>query len=471
MYIKKNQANNIVLVLLVISTLTLLIPFSSISNIVYAVDYKNHYNYYSMSKDYDTDESHYKVYEDPDKQYYYHYQLKDKTNDPKEQLQKCEECFLSEFAKLDKKVASKIIYEIERQFGDLDKLCKLITNEKIDIEQLEQILSEVLEKLDYSDVDYNYGNYPNEEEEQYYDNYDNNNYDSNSEYIDTYSYYNSNTEYDEYGYGYDYNYKLDEYTKKQIVQNILNCLFEQIPELLVVWDDTTFGNFDIFFAKSTDGGETFSTPENVSNNPGFSRVPAIAVNGNIVYTVWQDTSFGNQDIFFAKSTDGGETFSTPENVSNNPGRSAAPAIAVNGNIVYTVWQDGTDNPGSREIFFAKSTDGGETFSTPENVSKNDGISHFPQVALDGNNVYLVWGDDTDGFKDIFFAKSTDGGETFSTPENISNNQIENSDSFSYQPSINVKSNNVYVVWHDDPQGERNIFIVKSTDGGETFTYT
>ena len=55
-----------------------------------------------------------------------------------------------------------------------------------------------------------------------------------------------------------------------------------------------------------------------------------------------------------------------------------------------------------------------------------------------------------------------------TPKNISNYHSENNDSFSYQPSISAYGNNVYVVWHDDPQGERNIFLVKSNDGGQTF---
>ena len=464
--------------LVIISTLTLLIPFSSILKTVYALDNKNNYEYYPMSKDYDTDGSYYKDSKNYGKQYYYHYPLKDKSNDPKEQIQKCEECFFSELEKLDKKVASKMVYEIEREFGDLEKLCKLIINEKINRDQLEQILIKVLENLDYSKGDYSY-EYPNKEE-QYYDNYDNNdynevdnlyNYDSNYDYIDTYSYYNDNYEYDEYEYGYDYeydyNYELDEQTKQQIIQNILNCLFGQIPEVLVVWMDNTFGNFDIFSSKSTDGGETFSTPENISNNPGTSALPAIAVNGNNVYIVWNDATFGNFDIFSSKSTDGGETFSTPENISNNPGNSALPAIAVNGNNVYVIWIDDTD--GFDEIFFSKSTDGGETFSTPENISNIPGISAFPAIAVNGNNVYVVWSDDTDGFDEIFFSKSTDGGETFSTPEIISNNDIGNNDSFSYQPSISVYGNNVYVVWHDDPQGERNIFIVKSTDGGQTFS--
>ena len=238
---------------------------------------------------------------------------------------------------------------------------------------------------------------------------------------------------------------------------------------MVVWQDSTFGNFEILIAKSTDGGQTFSTPENISNNNGTSVVPTVAIQGNNVYVAWQDSTFGNFEILIAKSTDGGQTFSTPENISNNEGFSGSPEIAVNGNNVYVVWQDGTPTPGSREIFIAKSTDGGETFSTPENISNNKGFSFSSQIAVNGNNVYVIWNDDTDGFDEVFIAKSTDGGETFSTPENISDEDISNNASFAYRPSIIVNGNNVYVVWHEDPLGKRSIFVAKSTDGGETFS--
>lgn len=38
-----------------------------------------------------------------------------------------------------------------------------------------------------------------------------------------------------------------------------------------------FGNFDIFISKSTDGGNTFGEPENLSNNEGFSSDPELAL--------------------------------------------------------------------------------------------------------------------------------------------------------------------------------------------------
>src|SRR5215217_966198 len=58
------------------------------------------------------------------------------------------------------------------------------------------------------------------------------------------------------------------------------------------------------------------------------------------------------------------------------------------NNVCTVWIDNT--PGNFEIFFARSTDGGLTFSEPENISGNAGSSQLPQISSEGNNVYVVW---------------------------------------------------------------------------------
>ena len=45
----------------------------------------------------------------------------------------------------------------------------------------------------------------------------------------------------------------------------------------------------------------------------------------------------------------------------------------------------------------RSTDGGLTFSAPpENLSENTGSSTEPQISVEGNNVYVVWEDDTPG---------------------------------------------------------------------------
>ena len=82
---------------------------------------------------------------------------------------------------------------------------------------------------------------------------------------------------------------------------------------------TLAGNADIFFAFSTNNGQTFSVPDNLSESTDyFSSGQQISSSGNNVYVVWrEDPSGGNFDIFFAFSTDNGQTFSTPDNISES----------------------------------------------------------------------------------------------------------------------------------------------------------
>ena len=68
-----------------------------------------------------------------------------------------------------------------------------------------------------------------------------------------------------------------------------------------------FEGDDIFFALSTDGGQNFRAPENISNTAEFSSQPKIAVSGNNVYVTWNErTSPVDFEIFFAVRTHGAE---------------------------------------------------------------------------------------------------------------------------------------------------------------------
>ncbi len=93
-------------------------------------------------------------------------------------------------------------------------------------------------------------------------------------------------------------------------------------------------------------------------------------------------------------SNGGVTFSSPVQVESR-GNARAPAITVSGVNVYVAWQDFSTSPigADSEIFFAASIDGGNTFSAPINLSNNPPtLSRFPSIAASGNNVYVVWSD-------------------------------------------------------------------------------
>jgi hypothetical protein len=238
----------------------------------------------------------------------------------------------------------------------------------------------------------------------------------------------------------------------------------------VVWSDNSKGNYDILFKKSNDGGATFGDTINLSNNNGFSFFPQILAvpNSNIVYIVWSDNSKGNYDILFKKSNDGGATFGDTINLSNNNGFSFFPQIAAFGTFkTYVVWAD--NSTGKFNVLFKRSTDGGAAFGNTINLSNNiNGLSVYPRIAVSGtsNNVYVVWADSIS--REIYFKRSTDGGATFGNSFNLSNN---NGLSVYPRIAASTTSNDVYVVWSDNSKGNYDILFKRSTDGGATFNFT
>lgn len=163
----------------------------------------------------------------------------------------------------------------------------------------------------------------------------------------------------------------------------------------VVWQE----NEEIFYRRSTDGGVTFEDARNLSNNPGRSWTPAIAASRSNIYAVWyDDSSSGAFDLVFRRSTDGGVSFE--ENVlilsANTGHQGRSPTIAANLNNIFVAWTDSSFNSGevfgNDEIFYRRSTDGGITFEDTINLSNNIGRSTKPTISTNGLSVYVAWQD-------------------------------------------------------------------------------
>ncbi|MGH9973289.1 MAG: Ig-like domain-containing protein, partial [Nitrososphaeraceae archaeon] len=136
----------------------------------------------------------------------------------------------------------------------------------------------------------------------------------------------------------------------------------------------------ILFARSTDGGKTYSSPVSLSGNIHSDVFnPAVSSSGNDVYVVWQGLSKnGNQDIFLRKSTDYGSSFGKAENISNDPGGSGNPEVEIVGNTTHVAWEGTT--PGNNFIFYTTSDDG-SGYDSPQKLSSNIGISYKPEIIV------------------------------------------------------------------------------------------
>ena len=160
-------------------------------------------------------------------------------------------------------------------------------------------------------------------------------------------------------------------------------------------------------------------------------------------------------------------FSGIINLTNDLEDSADPQIAVSGNDVYVVWTNGTENS---DIFFKHSPDGGLNFEGKINLSSNGSASSHPQIAVAENKVFVVWQDDPDGFDvndaEILFRKSSDKGQSFDSIIELSNDSFE-----SLFPQITTTFNgtNIHVTWLSiDPLLDTDIFYLNSNNSGSSF---
>ncbi len=166
--------------------------------------------------------------------------------------------------------------------------------------------------------------------------------------------------------------------------------------VFVTWVQGEEDNTDIYLKISQDGGITFGSPINLSNNPAsLSYNQQVVATENGLFVVWEDDDGNseNSDVFFISSSDGGKSFSGKVNLSNDPSGSGNPVISVSGNNVYVAWS-GT-SPDSTDILMAHSTNGGDTFTVPINLSNDPEISYNPKLYLNGTNLLVEWTDQDD----------------------------------------------------------------------------
>ncbi len=251
-------------------------------------------------------------------------------------------------------------------------------------------------------------------------------------------------------------------------------------------------------SKSTDGGRTFGMPVDVS--PGTPRdqpcviqdKPWMAVDRSggtydgRIYAAWAQLSScpGSYPslFYFSRSTDGGMTFSAPV-VLDSDSTNAFVAVDPEGTL-YIVWLQGST------MKLVRSMDGGTTFTAvaapqpllagPSFQILNGGLRSLvvPNLGFGSAtpstppSVYATWHDQTaTAADDIFFARSDDRGETWTTPLRVNDDQTV-TDQFA--PALHVtESGTIGIAYYDrrnDPTHNLNIdtYLSQSLNGGRSF---
>ena len=186
-------------------------------------------------------------------------------------------------------------------------------------------------------------------------------------------------------------------------------------------------------------------------------------NSGIVHVV-----YGSGDsILYSYSSDVGNSFSSPSLVAILPRLAAShmrgPQIAATPNgVVVTA----CNNQGN---IFSFTKDQSGKWSRPVRVNDADTIAKENLMALstDRNNVFTIWLDLRDGHNKIYGAKSTDGGKSWSKNKLVYASP-DTTVCECCKPSVAVKGNNIYVMFRNWLDGNRDLYLIQSLDGGNTF---
>ena len=238
----------------------------------------------------------------------------------------------------------------------------------------------------------------------------------------------------------------------------------------VVWQESIpgdiEGNYEIFFKKSYDKGISFGEEIRLSNNSGFSEHPQMASENENIYVIWADNTNVNKQIYFIKSSDGGNSFGEQMTLSNGSSNAFNQEIASFESNVYAVWLEKVSS-GPYRVMTTSSSDGGETFRKPIALSENATAQTFPKISTSNNHVYVAWNveDESENRSGVYFTSSPDNGMTFG---NVTRLNTEEKD-FG-EPQVASSENHVYVIWGgSDTHKLSNLNLIKSDDYGETFS--
>ncbi len=251
--------------------------------------------------------------------------------------------------------------------------------------------------------------------------------------------------------------------------------------IYVLWQEIVFSGGshggEIFFARSTDSGETFSEPVNLSQTPagaGKGRLTAqnwdngsldldVGPDGS-VYAVWTEYEGA---LRISRSVDQGESFSEPLTVFDHPEKPArGPALSTGPDgRIHLAWAVGEQQWGDIKYAQAATPENRDEmpeFSEPEVLIESGGHSDAPDLAVDsGGTLHLVYGESADGpFRayHIYYVSAATGSgpglADLSEPARISTPHPGDYDSAHFPSLKTGEQDQIYVTWELFPDVRR-----------------
>ncbi|HKP88318.1 MAG TPA: sialidase family protein [Blastocatellia bacterium] len=247
------------------------------------------------------------------------------------------------------------------------------------------------------------------------------------------------------------------------------------------------GANNVMLRHSSDGAK-FSAPVRVNDRDGDATVrnenppKVIAGAQGDVYVCWaNERGKWKGNVRFARSTDGGKTFSAAMTINSDgagePAGHAFQSIAVDKQgRIYVAWIDERNKQKEdrgAEIWLSVSTDHGQTFSRDRRILSDVCECCRTSLQIDAaGNLYLTYRTVPRSgpmYRDIMLARSRDGGKTFAQTV-VSYDKWEIDGCPVAGPSFSFdKKGGLTVVWFMGGGERPGLYYATSTDGGKSFS--
>lgn len=182
----------------------------------------------------------------------------------------------------------------------------------------------------------------------------------------------------------------------------MSAALDRDGQPVFAWRQIFEGNIrDHYAAKLSADGATL-TGGRVSNddwqiNSCPHHGPGLAVDANGGWHVtWFTKGKNRQGLFYASSSDGGKSFSTPDKFGDDAKAPGHPVVIAAKGRLYRVWKefDGT----TTTIPMQMSRDGGKSWSATKVIAETTDASDHPELVADRKTAYLSWVTNKEGYR-------------------------------------------------------------------------